>query len=137
MKAIFALFAIFAVASAGVVQNDCATDVICKTNALELNSDPVKGNPIGMKWKLDCGQHEFISNLHIYVAFNGFSFHEEEVDQKIEVAGGSQGEIDYSVLIPSFAPSGHYQVNLTAQGNADDAGKRDTTLNCVSVEFDL
>jgi len=137
MKAVFVLLGLITIAAA-ITTSDCSgSDAVCKSVGIDLDGAPTKGNPIGMKWKVACGQHEFISNLHIYVGFNGFSFHEEEVGQSAEVAGGSQSEIDYKVTIPSFAPSGHYQVNLTAQGNSDDPTKRDTNLNCISVEFDL
>lgn len=121
MKAIaIVLLGLVAVcATAAVTTSDCSgADVVCKSLGLELNADPSKGNPIGMKWKLTCGQHEFVNNLHIYVAFNGFSFHEEENAQSLEVAGGAQTEIDYAVTIPSFAPS----------------VKKKNSFNCVLID---
>ena len=105
MKAILALFAIIAVVAAYPVKDCSGGPVPCKHVSLDLNAQPTKGSPIGMDWKLTCGQHEFLNNVLIYVAFNGFSFHEEDVAQSIEVAGGSQTDVKYNVEIPSFAPS--------------------------------
>lgn len=109
MKVVFVWIAILSVVSVTALSfpyNECGgSEIICKNLQIDLDGQPTKGNAIGMSWKLECGQHEFINNLHIYVAFNGFSFHEEDTPQNVEVSGGAQAEVKYSVTIPSFAPS--------------------------------
>ena len=73
-----------------------------------------------------------VTNLHIHVDWNGATLYDEDHAQN----NTYDSSYNYSLgwFVPSFAPSGHYAVTISATGsNEGDNG----TVLCVNAAMDL
>ena len=77
-----------------------------------------------------------VTNVEINVLWNGTPLHKEEhpMDQKVDANGPFTYTLSWA--IPSFAPSGHYHVDISLAGKAGNS-VTDQSIGCVSADFDL
>ena len=88
----------------------------------------------GMDVKLDlAGQFTAaytLNNVHINVLWNGSTLYNEDHKKMQPVQGAWTDELGWT--IPSYAPSGHYHVTITAIDNANNKNAA-----CIQADFDL
>ena len=70
-----------------------------------------------------------LDNVHIHVDWNGSSLYDE--DNKEDNDYTDEVEVELSWNVPSFAPSGHYDVTITG------TGKENENVLCVKAQMDL
>lgn len=104
MKILFLIATILAVAVADTPYKLCQQNPVCVTTNLQLPAKPMKGAPIGIKWELQCGKHEFITNLHVSVNFDGYDLHDHDSEQHTEIDNGKRGSLTYNLIIPKSDP---------------------------------
>ena len=76
-----------------------------------------------------------VKNLHVHVLINKLPLWNEDHKQVKTYSDTYQD--NFSWKVPSYAPSGHYDVTFTGTGNVADAGVTDGTVLCVNVQMDL
>ena len=74
-----------------------------------------------------------VTNLHVHVDWNGATLYDEDHEQDNKYDSNYQFSLGWDV--PSYAPSGHYDVHITGTGNA--AGVSGGKVLCVEAQMDL
>ena len=74
-----------------------------------------------------------ITNLHVHVKWNNANLYDEDIPQDNTYDSTYAYTVGWNV--PSFAPSGHYDVTITGTGNAGSV--QSGLVMCVNAQFDL
>ena len=101
------------------------------TDATKASPDPlVKGSDVSLDLHGIVSDSIEVKNVHIHVDWNGSTLYDEDHAQ--DNTYDSDLEYNLSWSVPSFAPSGDYDVVIKAYG--DDAS---ATLYCVEAKMTL
>ena len=93
---------------------------IVKGTDLKLNLDGIVSDPME------------ITNIHVHVDWNGSTLYDEDLPQDNKYDSTYAYTVGWNV--PSYAPSGHYDVTITGTGNAEGVTG---TVMCVNAQMDL
>ena len=74
-----------------------------------------------------------ITNIHVHVKWAGVNLYDEDIPQNNTYDSAYKYTVGWNV--PSFAPSGHYDVTMTGTGNAGSV--HGGLVMCVNAQFDL
>ena len=74
-----------------------------------------------------------LKNVHIHVDWNSSPLYDED-DKGLNVY---DSDVEYNLgwNVPSFAPSGHYDIHVTGTGDA--ASLTDAKVMCIYAQMDL
>ena len=128
------LLAITDAANGSVTFTQCDDDTgafTLDTDATKSDPDPiVKGTDVALEMHGIVSDSIEVKNVHIHVDWNGSTLYDEDHAQ--DNTYDSDLEYNLSWSVPSFAPSGAYDVHVKAYG--DDGT---TVLYCVDAQMTL
>lgn len=81
-------------------------------------------------------QQTDVTNVDINVLWNNTPLHKEDHPMDNKIAANGPFRYNLSWAIPSFAPSGHYQVSILLSGKVGTSGNTQS-VGCVQADFDL
>lgn len=121
--------------NSGVVAfSQCDDDVgsfLLDTSATRSDPSPVtKGTSVKLDLEGVTTDDINVNNAHIHVDWNGSPLYDDDFANPAKKSD-DQLSIELNWDVPSFAPSGHYHVEI--RGTDSDG----TTNICVNAEFDL
>lgn len=93
---------------------------------------PVKGINVQLELKGTFTNDVDLSGLKVYVEWNKTPLYVNDFPRTKHYAAGDDYSDEITWMIPSFAPSGHYAVQITLH---DKSGK--VVFDCISADFDL
>lgn len=114
---------------------DCDADggfKIDMTQTYNKPEPPTKGSNVELIFGGVFTQDVALGGINVYVTWNDTPLYVNFFNRSKDAHAGDAYTDDITWLVPSFAPSGHYHVELTVQ----DKGKT-TKLACKTVDFDL
>lgn len=113
-----------------VTTKDCLPGSIFVISKVSLNpSELIKGQNIHIKAIGAMSNDQVVSNLHIEAFLNGSNIYNQDVAKNQNVKKGLW-YYEYEVGIPTFVPSGHWDIYLYV---LNDKGEK---LNCLQALFD-
>ena len=92
-----------------------------------------KGSNLNLNLAGIFGDQGTLTNIHIHVDWNGTPLYDEDHNQSTDVADEFKTTIGWNV--PSFAPSGDYDVTLT--GTGDMSGEKGSKILCINAKMTL
>jgi hypothetical protein len=125
------------------VVSDCSTAT--KTYEVDLTkthttpASAVKGSAIELDVEGLCDDNITFSKVHLDVYWGGSLFHAEDVDMSGQACvAGKDYTFKTSFDIPSYAPSGKYDVKASFNGvAAASSSSNDTVVDCTEFKFTL
>ena len=102
-------------------------------NTYNYPSPVTKGGELNLNLVGNFGSHGNITNIHLNIDWNGFLIYDEDQPQITPVADDYKTTIGW--IVPSFAPSGEYDVTLVATGEM--SGKKDVKIMCIHALMTL
>lgn len=107
---------------------DFAVDL---SNTYSVPAIPVKGINVELELHGTFTADVDLSGLKVYVTWNKTPLYTNDFPRVKHYAAGDSYADEITWLIPSFAPSGHYAVQITLHNKAGEI------YDCISADFDL
>lgn len=92
---------------------------------------PTKGSNVELELHGTFTNDVDLTGLKIYVTWDKNPLYTNDFPRVHHYAAGDAYKDEITWLIPSFAPSGHYSVQITPHNKAN------TVFDCISADFDL
>ena len=93
----------------------------------------VKGSDVSLNLAGIFGDQGTMTNIHIHVDWNGTPLYDEDHNQSTPIVDDFKTSISWNV--PSFAPSGDYDVFLYGYG--DLSGQSNAKIMCINAKMTL
>ena len=120
-----------------VTFNQCDDDAgafTLDTKATTEQPNPVtKGQDVKLMLRGIVSEFMEVEDLHVHVNWNGSTLYDEDITGVHDYTTSYSFDVSWNV--PSYAPSGNYDVTLTGKGKTDDLP--DGTVLCVHATFSL
>lgn len=92
----------------------------------------IKGDDIALKAQGQALENLVIKNLHLITKYNGADIFVDDKDQgSKEVPAGQTHSFSYTASVPSFTPSGSWDIYLYLQNDKDE------NVSCLLAHFDM
>ena len=92
----------------------------------------IKGDDIAFKAQGQALEDLVIKNLHLVTKYNGADIFIDDKDQGMhEVPAGKTHSFAYTASVPSFTPSGSWDIYLYLQNDKDE------NISCLLAHFDM
>ena len=114
----------------------CSDDVgvfVFDESATSTDPSPVvKGSDVKLNLGGQVSDTMIVTNIHVHVLWNGSNLYDQDLKQNNTYDSTYKYTVGWNV--PSYAPSGHYDVTMTGTGSSEGT---DGTVLCVNAQFDL
>ena len=131
------LFAVTPNKIGDVVYSQCDDDMgVFTFDDASTYNDPspvVKGSDLNLNLAGIFSDQGTLSNIHIHVDWNGTPLYDEDHNQSTAIGDEFKTTIGWNV--PSFAPSGDYDVTLI--GTGDISGQTQAKIMCIRAKMTL
>ena len=104
-----------------------------KTKTYNLPQPPVKGTNVQLFLAGTFMNDVDLAGLKVFVTWNDNPLYVNDFPRSAHYDEGTPYKDNITWLIPSFAPSGHYHVELTLHDNA----KKPEIYGCLTADFNL